>query len=324
MSNLTRKASARHTRRVSELVALLELGSNATRCLLARITPGVGFRVLAEERVQTRLGDGPPGALSREAVDATADTVHRFLSRVRNGNDEPPRVIGVATSAVRDAENRDRLLARLRRRDGVEVQVLSPGQEARLGVSAARWSLTFQSGLVADLGGSSLQLTRLRRGEVVATASLPLGSVRATRRFFHHDPPKPKELRAFRRAVGEALLDGLPPARRGESVVGMGGTVRTLARMHLRAHGIRRASRQGLRLRQSDITEIREKLEPLPARRRRRLRGLKPERADVILAGAIVIEELMRLGGYLTMIVCTHGVRDGLLLREAFDGEGEP
>ncbi len=78
-----------------------------------------------------------------------------------------------------------------------------------------------------------------------------------------------------------------------------------------------------LRLRQSDVTEIRERLEPLPARRRRRLRGLRAERADVILAGAVVIEELMRLGGYLTLIVCTHGVRDGLLLREAFDGEGE-
>src|SRR5262245_13240981 len=126
MSNLTRKGSARHTRRVSELVALLELGSNATRCLLARITPGVGFRVLTEEGVHTRLGAGPPGALTREAVKATASTVHRFLSRVRNGNDEPPRVIGVATSAVRDADNRDRLLALLRR-DGVEVQVLSTG-----------------------------------------------------------------------------------------------------------------------------------------------------------------------------------------------------
>ncbi|MBI3456783.1 MAG: exopolyphosphatase, partial [Candidatus Rokubacteria bacterium] len=200
---------------------------------------------------------------------------------------------------------------------------LSPGQEARLGVLAARWGLTVRDGLIADLGGSSLQLTRLRAGQVVSTASLPLGAVRATWRFLRRDPPKPRALRALRRMIHDQLRDALPPARRGEEIVGLGGTVRTLARMHLRAHGIRRVSRHGLRLRQSDVTAIRERLEPLPVRWRRRLPGLKAERADIILAGAIVIEDVMTLGGYLTLVVCTHGVRDGLLVREAFDGGGE-
>lgn len=306
-------------RRSPELLAVLELGSNATRCLLARVTPGVGFRVLDEERVQTRLGGGPPGVLPREAVEATLATVRRFLRRVRNGQD--PRVVAVATSAVRDAENRERLLGPLRRREGVEVRVLTPGQEARLGALAARRSLTLGRGVIADLGGSSLQLTRLRRGRVVSVATLPLGAVRATRRFLRHDPPTPRELRALRRAVREELLAALPPGQRSEQLVGLGGTVRTLARMHLRARGRRHASRHGVRLRQSDVTAIRERLEPRSVKRRRRIRGLRPERADIILAGAIVIEEVMTLGGYLTLVVCTHGVRDGLLLRETFDRE---
>lgn len=306
-------------RRSRELLAVLELGSNATRCLLARVTPGVGFRVLDEKRVQTRLGGGPPGVLPREAVRATLLTIRRFLRRVRDG--ESPRILAVATSAVRDAENRERLLGPLRRREGVDVRVLSAGQEARLAALAARESLEFRRGVVADLGGSSLQLSRLHRGRVVSVATLPLGAVRATRRFLRHDPPTIGELRGLRRAVREELLAALPPGQRGEKIVGLGGTVRTLARIHLRAHGRRHASRHGVRLRQSDVTAIRERLEPLSVKRRRRIRGLRAERADIILAGAIVIEEVMTLGGYLTLLVCTHGVRDGLLLRETFDRE---
>jgi len=302
-----------------ELIALIELGSNAARFILARVKPGVGFRVLAEERVQTRLGGGPPGKLPREAVDETVLAVRRFLRRV--GNSPRPRVMAVATSAVRDAANRDRLLGVLARHQGVHVRILSAGQEARLGVRAVRWSLPFRNGVVVDLGGSSLQITRLRKGAITRTASVPLGPVRATRRFLRHDPPRPQELRALRREVWDQLLSALPPSRRGEEVVGLGGTVRALASVHLRANPGLRKHRHGLRLQQSDVTAIRERLEAVATRRRRRIRGLKAERADIILAGAIVIEELMTLGGYLGLVVCTRGVRDGLLLRATFDGE---
>jgi exopolyphosphatase/guanosine-5'-triphosphate,3'-diphosphate pyrophosphatase len=303
---------------VSELIALVELGSNATRCLLARITPRVGFRVLAEDRVQTRLGGGRAGVLPGAAVEATLRAVRRFLRRARDGHD--PRVVAVATAAVREAENRERLLGPLRRDDGIAVRVLSPRQEARLGAIAAVRALGLRDGVVADLGGGSLQLTRLRAGRLVSSTSLPLGAVRSTRRFLRHDPPTSRELRALRRAVREGLLGALPPAQRGEDLVALGGTVRTLARMHLASRGETGRSREGLRLHQSDVTAIRERIEGLP-QGRRRLAGLKAERADVILAGAIVVEELMTFGGYLSVTVTTHGVRDGLLLRETFDGE---
>jgi len=306
---------------MTDWVALVELGSNATRCLLARITPGVGFRVVDEGRVQTRRGGGPPGRLSREAVDATLDAVRRFLRRIGHANGQGPRVVAVATAAVREAENRERLLGPLRREEGIDVRILSPRQEARLGVRAAIRSLGLRDGVVADLGGGSLQLTRLRAGRVGPVTSLPLGAVRMTRRFLRHDPPGARELRALRREVRERLLGALPPARRGEELVAMGGTVRTLARIHLATRRDGDRSREGLHLHPSDITAIRERLEALPVKRRRRVRGLRAERADIILAGAIVIEEVMTYGGYLALVVSTHGVRDGLLLREVFDGE---
>jgi exopolyphosphatase/guanosine-5'-triphosphate,3'-diphosphate pyrophosphatase len=303
-----------------ETLALLDLGSNAVRCLLARVTPGAGFRVLEEERVQTRLGAGPPGVLSARAAAATVAAVRRFLRRARQGR--APRTVAIATSAVRDAANRERLLGPLRR-EGVEVEVLSGEEEARLGAAAALHSLPFRDGVVADLGGGSLQLTRVRDRRIAAPASLPLGAVRLTRQFLRHDPPAARELRALRRTVAERLLPVLPPGRPGEVLVGLGGTVRTLARMHQAGAGTGRAARprHGMRLRQSDVVAVRERLEGRSVRERRRLPGLKAERADTILAGAIVIEAALTLGGYLTLVVCTRGVRDGVLWREALDGE---
>jgi exopolyphosphatase / guanosine-5'-triphosphate,3'-diphosphate pyrophosphatase len=305
---------------MAELVAVVDLGSTAVRLVLAHVTPDTGYRVLVEERVPTRLGGGAPGTLSREAIDETLRAVHRFFARY-SPNGRGPRIVAVATSAVRDAENRERLLDPLRRDEGIDVQVLSARDEARLGVDAALESLSFNNGLVVDLGGASLQLSRVRRRKVVSMASLSLGAVRTTRRFVRSDPPSPRDLRALRREIRTQLMIGLPPAARGEIVVGLGGTVRALAGIHLRSHSDR-TRRHGLLLHQSDVTTIRERLEGLSRRKRRRIRNLKAERVDIILAGAIVIEEVMVFGGYLTLAVCTRGIRDAILQRETFPGRG--
>ena len=306
---------------MAELVALLDIGSNACRFVLARISPGTGFRVLREERVQTRLGGGRPGALPRDAIDATLSSIHRFLGRFRTGR--VPRILAVATSAVREAANRERLLDALRQREGIEVEVLSGSDEAHLGALAVLRSLPVRDALIADLGGGSLQLTRLRDARVAAVSSLRLGAVHLTSRFLRHDPPTVHEVRALRQETRDRLLETIPPAPSGDALVGLGGTVRALARIHLATggtlatRGTRLPVRHGLPLHQSDVTAIRERLERLPIEGRRRLPGLKAERADIIVAGALVVEELMLFGGYFVLTVCAHRVRDGLLWREA-------
>ncbi|MGH7961529.1 MAG: hypothetical protein ACRERD_06835, partial [Candidatus Binatia bacterium] len=278
-----------------------------------------GFEVLREERVQTRLGSGLSGILPRPAVADTVKAVHEFLTEVRKKHN--PRVLAVATSAVREATNRACLLDALKRNGGVEVQVLSGPEEARLGALAVLKTLSFRHGVIADLGGGSLQLTRVRSEEIVAVASLPLGAVRTTQRFLKHDPPTAPELRALREEIRNRVSEVLPPRQKDEEMVGLGGTVQALANMHLAACHKKPVSRQGLRLQQSHLTALRERLEVLPTRQRR-LPGLKAERADIILAGAIVFEEIMILGGYTTLTVCTGGVRQGILLRETFNGNG--
>ena len=301
---------------MAEFVALIELGSNAVRCLLAAITPGVGFQVLLEEREQTRLGGGPPGNLPPLAVQRTVTFVRRFLRGVRA--QYQPRVLAVATSAVRDASNRSDLLSKLKRDADIDVRVLSGVEEAYLGARAALWSLSLQHDTVADLGGGSLQLTQIREGAIVSAASVPLGAVRMTARFCRSDPPTKQEVQSLRQEIQRHCEPILPSIATSEGMVGMGGTIRTLGRMHLLASSKQR-SRQGLTLQQADVTALRERLQTVSVRDRARIPGLKEERADIIFAGAVVVEEVMRLGCYRTLTVCTDGVRQGLILHEAFD-----
>jgi exopolyphosphatase/guanosine-5'-triphosphate,3'-diphosphate pyrophosphatase len=301
----------------AELVALLDLGSNASRFLLARVVAGDGYHVLSKERFQTRLGDGPTRRLHPAAVQATLDSVHRFLRRVNTG--QSPRVLAIATAAVREATNRDLLLDALREREGVAVQVLSGSEEARLGAQAVLRSLPVRNGIVADLGGGSLQLTRIRAKRIGWSVSLPLGAIALTHRFLQGDPPTPDEVRALRGEVRKQILQVFPAGRPADRLVGLGGSVQSLARIHLATESNGR-SRHGLRLQRGHLTAIRNRLERLPYRLRQQVPGLKAERADTILAGILVLDELLSLFGEADLTVCTVGVRDGLLWREAFGG----
>ena len=303
---------------MSERLAVLDLGSNAVRLILAKVTPGVEFRVLRQERLQTRLAGHRRGLLPRAGVEQTLRAVSRFLAEVRDGSS--PRVLAVATAAIRDAPNADRLLGALRRDEGVKVRVLSGPEEARLGAAAVLWRRPLARGAIVDLGGGSLQVTRVRAGRIARVASVPLGAVRTTLRFLRHDPPRAREIQALRREARERLLGVLPRAHDGDALIGLGGSLRALGRIFLRTVDRNGASLHWPRLERGEIARLRERLEPLTIRQRRRVRGLKAERADVILAGAVVIEELMTLGGYEILTICDEGVRHGLLLQETFRG----
>ncbi len=313
-------ASILYAAHMPYLVVLMDLGSNAVRFVLAEITPGSGYRVLRKARTQTRLGSGLNGRLSPRAVRETIQAVHGFLQTLPRDGDL--KVLAVATAAARDADNRDALLEPLRRDAGIEVSILSGEEEARLGAMAALLTFDVINGLIIDLGGGSLQATEVRNRSATATASFPLGAVRMTDRFLHHDPPLPGEIEKLQREIRRYLAGALPVFRRHGEMVGLGGTVRALARIHLRLESDEDDFRQGLRLTQAAVTAIRANVEDLPVRQRQRVPGLKAERADIILAGAVVVEELLILADSPALTVCKNGVRDGILLHEAFKSDG--
>ncbi|HSD51476.1 MAG TPA: hypothetical protein VLG48_08710 [Candidatus Methylomirabilis sp.] len=303
-------------------VVLMDLGSNAVRCVLAEITPGSGYRILRKARTQTRLGSGLNGHLSPRAVRETLQAVLGFLQTLpRNGD---LKVLAVATAAARDADNRDALLEPLRRDAGIEVSILSGEEEARLGAIAALHTFAVINGLIIDLGGGSLQATEIRNRSAAATVSFPLGAVRMTDRCLHHDPPLPGEIEKLRREIRRQLAGAIPVIRRHGEMVGLGGTVRALARIHLGLESDQDDFRQGLRLTRGAVTTIRANLQDLSLGQRQRVPGLKAERTDIIVAGAVVVEELMTLADSSALTVCKNGVRDGILLHEAFKSNHAP
>ena len=195
--------------------------------------------------------------------------------------------------------------------------MLSGQEEALLGARAVASTMALQAGVVVDLGGGSLQITTVRGGEAHAAVSLPLGAVRVTARFLRHDPPTAGEVSALRREVRDLAGGLIPPASEGGLLVGLGGTVRALARIHRAgAGGVQRI--HAMCLGREAVATIAGRLASLPRRRRRTVEGLRAERVDIIVAGALIVEELMAIGGYDRLVVCAHGVRHGVLADETF------
>jgi exopolyphosphatase/guanosine-5'-triphosphate,3'-diphosphate pyrophosphatase len=296
---------------MGETVALLDLGSNAVRFVLAKLDAGPGVRVIVEERVPTRLGSGLDGLLPRVAVDRTVHAARHFLERVSRKN---PRVLAIATSAVREAQNREELLEALRELGPLDLRILTGSEEARLGAEAALSTLPMVDGTIADLGGGSLEVTRVRARRISSVASLPLGCTRLTKRFLRSDPPAPNEVRALRETVRELLGSCSASHRPSGPLVVLGGTVRGLARLHSPR---RTTGTHGTTLRAVAVSRVRQWLETMTAAARRDLPGLKPDRSDVILAGALALEEIMLHGQHDVLTVSSASVREGVLLREA-------
>jgi exopolyphosphatase / guanosine-5'-triphosphate,3'-diphosphate pyrophosphatase len=305
------------TKFMGETVALLDLGSNAARFVLARFDVGGGFRVVVEERVATKLGSGVRGLLPRRAIERTVLSASHFLERVERKN---PKIVAIATSAVREAENRGELLEALAELGVRDVRVLTGFEEARLGAEAAMRTMTLNEGLIVDLGGGSVEVSRVRDGRIASLASLPMGCARLTKTYFRTDPPLSNEIRAARDSVKELFCASSASKHGAGPLVVLGGTVRALARLHTP----RRADTHGTMLRAVDIARIREWLERMTIVEKRGLPGLKPDRADTILAGAIVLEELMAHGNHAVLVVSSASVREGVLHREArrFASEG--
>jgi exopolyphosphatase/guanosine-5'-triphosphate,3'-diphosphate pyrophosphatase len=302
----------------NEWVALVDIGSNAVRCVVARLDANPGVEVTFRRRVQTRLGASASDELPKAGVQATLRTTKRFLEEVTR-NCQQARLLCVATAAVRDAKNRDALLAPLGELGVREVRILSGSEEGQLGAEAALRALPIEDGVIIDLGGGSLQSTPVEGGVLQGSQSVPLGVARLSRRFLGSDPATPAELDALRAEVRAQLQPLLRPRSEGDRVLTSGGTVHALARLALsrrEPEGDPQAT-HGYVLSREELGAMRAWLEPLSREQLGNAPGIQPERADVILAGAIVLEEYLALSGFSELTASRTSVREGVLWREA-------
>jgi exopolyphosphatase / guanosine-5'-triphosphate,3'-diphosphate pyrophosphatase len=300
-------------------VGVVDLGTNSTRLLVADVADSRVEEVARRTRI-TRLGEGVDER--RKLLPLPIARVRNVLGDYRRELDElgAERVLAVGTSAIRDAENGEAFLGEIEWSYGFATRLLSGEDEAdltRRGV--ANGPGLRADTLVLDVGGGS---TELIAAEV--RTSLDLGCVRLTERFLHSDPPSGSELDASAAAVREALPDLHPT-----TAIGVAGTVTTLAALDLglaeydpdRVHG-HRISRRG-------VEEQLERLASLPLSERRELPSLEPERAPVIVAGAVIVREVLARYGLDELEASERDILHGAALEaaalpEAEEGDAPP
>ncbi len=296
-------------------LGVIDLGSNTARFVAFEVAAAGTVRAVYETKDVPRLGldPGREGRLTPETISRGVATVRRFARLVRSL--ELAKTLAVATSAVRDAPNGPEFVREVERSTGVLLRILSGAEEARyayLGVAGA-WEL--ENDIVLDLGGGSLQLAEVRGGHLHNSVSLPLGVLRLSQRFFAHDPPKRREWDELREYVRETLTSVVEAFGRSPSrLLGIGGTVRALARatIELRQWPVRRV--HGYTLYDHDLEALAELLGEMPAAKRRAIPGIGGDRADVVLAGIVVLEELIRATKIDRIVVSGTGIREGIAL----------
>jgi len=298
-------------------LATLDVGTNTVLMLVVDHDSGE-IRTLADLAQITRLGRGVDanGSLDRDAVSRTLDTIAEFATTARALGAE--RIVGAATAAVRDADNGAAFIAEVKRRAAIDLDVISGETEAQLSWLAVNKGLKLDPAdkvLVVDIGGGSTELIRAEPGRKLDVSSLQIGSVRLTERVVHHDPPLAREAAELRLAVDDALRaqgwDFQP-----DTMVGIAGTVTTVCALALRMEKYDPAVVHGYRLSLDQVLETLARLCAVPLEERKKLPGIEPARADVILAGAAILERVMGHFGLDHVIVSDQGVRWGLLWRE--------
>ena len=300
-------------------LAVIDLGSNSFRLVVFEAHEGC-WRRTDEIYEPVRIGEGlmATGRLGEEPMERALATLDVFAHFCRAGGLGEDSVDAVATSAIRDAENAELFLARAHERFGLPIRVLSREQEAHHGYLAAVNSTTLSDGFVLDLGGGSMQLVRVEGRLARESGSWRLGTVRMSERFLPpNGPAKRRQLEELRAHIAEELAqaDWLDEAaKRGDSsrLVGIGGTVRNLAAAAQRAAGLPSNGIQGMVIEREALDELVERLAALPAAERASVPGIKPARADLILAGAVVVQGVLIAGGFEGLEATEAGLREGV------------
>ncbi|MBI2705072.1 MAG: Ppx/GppA family phosphatase [Actinobacteria bacterium] len=308
---------------MTDTIAAIDIGTNSFHLVVARPGDGHTFEVVAREKEMVRLGAGAGGRatdlkdLQPDAIDRGIATLGRFrqIAEIHDA-----KVYAVATSAVREAENANVFVKRARKEAGVDVDVITGVEEARLihlGVLQA--VPVFDKRLVlVDIGGGSTEILVGEKGEVLASGSLKVGALRLQRRFFRTDLVHPAAVDSCRRYVRAALAPMARPVRKKgfDVAVGSSGTIQAVAGLVNAARGD--DSPRSFNLFELTRDEVDRAVQAIVGAEtvalRRELVGIDPSRADIILPGALILQETMHELGMAQMTVSDYALREGVML----------
>ena len=300
-------------------VAVVDIGSNSTRLLIAAIDSGQVSRELVRHSEVTRLGAGVDagGRLREDAMERVFTTLDGYRAEI---DAHDVRVaVAVLTSAVRDSANGDEFAEAVGTRYGLEPHVLAGDEEARLtflGATSERDSADRAPTLVLDIGGGSTEMIIGSGSEVGFRVSTQAGVVRQTERHLRADPPDAAEMDELVTDVRTILEDNVPAGRRGEVTHGIAvaGTATSLAAIaqHLDPYDPERV--HGYLLSAAESERILGELAAMTLEQRRHVAGLHPDRAPTIVAGVLIFREVLRLFGLDQIEISEHDILRGAAL----------
>jgi exopolyphosphatase / guanosine-5'-triphosphate,3'-diphosphate pyrophosphatase len=299
--------------------AVVDIGSNSVRLLIAERTPGGGIEELVRETNVTRLGQGvdTAGRLGDDAIGRTYAVLDRYALQI--GEHECQHRIAVLTSAVRDSANGQAFADTVRDDYGLEPHVLAGAEEARLtylGATSGRDPADAEPTLVLDIGGGSTEMIVGAGPDVHFRVSTQAGVVRQTERHLHDDPPTREQMDALSADVGRILAAHVPAdvrtaVRQGIAVAGTATSLAAIAQ-HLEPYDPARV--HGYRISTGECERILGELSAMPLAQRREVPGLHPDRAPTIIAGVLIFQQVVQLFGLTEIEVSEHDILRGALL----------
>jgi exopolyphosphatase/guanosine-5'-triphosphate,3'-diphosphate pyrophosphatase len=306
----------------SQRVAAVDCGTNSIRLLVADIDAGAGSLREIERRMEiVRLGEGidRTGEISAAALRRTLTAVDDFAGRIRSHDAKQLRF--VATSATRDATNREEFLTGVEQRLGVKPEVITGEEEAALSFNGATRELVGGADagpyLVVDIGGGSTEFILGDPSTGVSSAhSVDIGCVRLTERHFRSDPPLPAEVSAARDDIDAAIKQVAKsvPLRSAATLVGLAGSVTTVAALALGLWEYDAARIHAARITAADVHRTCEELLYSNQAKRAAQSVIHPGRVDVIAAGALVLSAVVAYTGVPDIVVSEHDILDGIAL----------
>jgi exopolyphosphatase/guanosine-5'-triphosphate,3'-diphosphate pyrophosphatase len=300
-------------------IGVLDIGSNSAQLQIVDVGSGAPPLPVHAIKESTRLGEeiGADGTISPAGIERAAHAVAAAVATAMRH--EVDRLYPFATAAIRDAVNRDQVIAMIERESGVRPQFLTGEQEARLTYLAARRWYGWSAGrlLLLDIGGGSMEIALGRDALPELAVSLPLGAGRLTRAFLTGDPPDRREIKRLRRHVRDTfgeVADRLRWEGDPRRMVATSKTFKQLARL---AGGPpqRKGPFTRRRLARADLHAWVHRLAELPTDRRAKLRGISATRAGQILAGAIVADTAMTALDVASVEICPWALREGVILQ---------
>jgi len=299
-------------------IAAIDIGTNSIHMIVVQVRTDLSFEVIDREKEMVRLGAGglDGRALTPEAMHAALQVLSKFRRLAESHKVD--EVIAVATSATREAENGGEFLQAITQQTGIRPRVISGTEEARLIHLAAVYGVSVPGEVVViDIGGGSVEVTRGAGSAIELGKSFKLGVIRLTERFVKSDPIDSRDERKLVRHIDAEIGKYLHQIARGgfERVIGTSGTILSLGAVASAADGLPPgAPLRNRRFTAKQIRRIRKDLTALDLEERLRVPGLEPRRADLAVAGAILLDEILKRLGAEEITLCDLSLREGLVL----------